>query len=315
MTYREANTADEHAIIDLLRLSLGEDSTEKSVSFWRWKHVDNPFGPSPVLVADDEGRIAGVRAFMRWEWATNGRVYRALRAVDTATHPDYRGRGVFKKLTLELIRRCKDEGDDFIFNTPNDQSRPGYLKMGWEELGKVPLRIAPIAPLRILRHLLAPGSGVSLPELDNSIGELPTTDMPDWVSDLGAAGRRWHTPLTAEFLRWRYTQCPVRKYATVFHPEEYFIVYYMRQQRVGPELRIVHQIVRPGSEGAAKAAIAGLARRLRPAVMTAAPTAGLPWTFLPPRALGLTLTFRALNFADAVPLDRWAYTLGDLELF
>lgn len=315
MIYREATPADENGIIELLRLSLGEESTEKSVAFWRWKHVDNPFGPSPVLLAVDGERIAGIRAFMRWEWATDLRTYRALRAVDTATHPDYRGQGIFKKLTLDLIERCKAAGDDFIFNTPNEQSRPGYLKMGWEDLGKVPLRIAPVGPLKILRHLIAPGPGESLPELDDSINRLPTPEMPEWVTATAATNTRWHTPQSADFLRWRYTDCPVRKYAMVAQPEEYFIIYYMRQQRVGPELRIVHQIVRPGSEGKAKAAVSGLARRLRPAVMTAAPTSGLPWTFLPPRALGLTLTFRALNFADVVPLDRWAYTLGDLELF
>ena len=30
-----------------------------------------------------------------------------------------------------------------MFNTPNDQSRPGYLKMGWQVVGRVPIGVRP----------------------------------------------------------------------------------------------------------------------------------------------------------------------------
>ncbi len=33
------------------------------------------------------------------------------------------------------------DGVDVVFNTPNDQSRPGYLKMGWSEVGRVPVAV------------------------------------------------------------------------------------------------------------------------------------------------------------------------------
>ena len=72
------------------------------------------------------------------------KVYRCLRAVDTATHPEHQGKGIFKKLTLQLIDEAAKQGYDFIFNTPNAQSTPGYLKMGWKRWGKVPLWIHPV---------------------------------------------------------------------------------------------------------------------------------------------------------------------------
>ena len=50
-----------------------------------------------LLVQEDNGRIVGVRAFMQWRWVQEGKVYKALRAVDTATHPDYQGKGIFKR--------------------------------------------------------------------------------------------------------------------------------------------------------------------------------------------------------------------------
>ena len=43
------------------------------------------------------------------------------------------------------------EGVDFVFNTPNDKSRPGYLKMGWEEVGRVPITVRPRSPMAAYR--------------------------------------------------------------------------------------------------------------------------------------------------------------------
>ena len=310
---RPATSADEAAIIELLRISLGEESTDKNEAFWRWKHVDNPFGASPVLIAEDAGRIAGVRAFMPWEWKSADRTYRALRAVDTATHPDYRGRGIFKMLTMELIERCREEGYDFIFNTPNEQSRPGYLKMGWQSLGKVPLQLAPVAPFELVKTLLvSPPPPLELPT--STFSSLADPNAFLWLKE-AYSDSGWTTPRSKEFLLWRYANCPARTYFLAADPDSYLIIYYARRQRVGNELRIVEYLVRPGREAAAKASLGNLRRQLRPTVMTAAPSSRLPFYFLPPRKLGLILTYRALNLGSPVALTDWHYSLGDLELF
>ena len=69
-----------------------------------------------------------------------GSTLHAVRAVDTATHPDHQGRGLFTALTMHALEACRAEGVAFVFNTPNAQSRPGYLKMGWREVGRPPGR-------------------------------------------------------------------------------------------------------------------------------------------------------------------------------
>ena len=45
--------------------------------------------------------------------------------------------GLFQNLSLRAADDVKSEGVDFVFNTPNDQSRPGYIKMGWQLVGLV----------------------------------------------------------------------------------------------------------------------------------------------------------------------------------
>src|SRR5690606_1498508 len=154
MDIRFAESADLDEIIDLLRVSLGESLLPKSVAYWRWKHIDNPFGPSPVLVATERGRIVGVRAFMQWRWRMGGQTLKAVRAVDTATHPDHQGKGIFRKLTLRMLDECRERGIGFVFNTPNKRSGPGYLKMGWSKAGRLPIHVAVRRPLSMLAHAL-----------------------------------------------------------------------------------------------------------------------------------------------------------------
>ena len=103
-------------------------------------------------------RIVGLRAFMRWEFVRGGEVLHAVRAVDTATHPDYQGKGLFTAMTMHGLDVISDDGIDFVFNTPNDKSRPGYLKMGWQEVGKLPVAIRVAGPggaMRMARSRVA----------------------------------------------------------------------------------------------------------------------------------------------------------------
>ena len=141
MKIRQATREDLPEIVSLLKRSLGESRIPKSEEAWNWKHVQNPFGESLVYLAFEGETLVGVRAFMQWRWHLADKEYRVLRAVDTATHPEFWGRGIFRKLTEGLIEKATDEGFDFIFNTPNEKSMPGYLKMGWKKLYKVPVRV------------------------------------------------------------------------------------------------------------------------------------------------------------------------------
>ncbi len=151
---RRAEPADRDAILALLATSLGREADPRYEQLFAWKHEENAFGPSPAWVATDGDRIAGFRVLMRWEFVDGGRTVRAVRAVDTATHPDYQGRGIFTKLTRHGIEELRDDVA-FVFNTPNDQSRPGYLKMGWEVVGKLPTAVLPTHLDRIPRILTA----------------------------------------------------------------------------------------------------------------------------------------------------------------
>ncbi|MGW4651675.1 GNAT family N-acetyltransferase, partial [Kitasatospora sp. NPDC004289] len=169
LSYRPLDGADTPAVLELLTASLaGGPTGTRSADFFAWKHHRNPFGASPGLVAvTPGGRIVGVRLFLRWEWRAVDRVVRAVRPVDTATHPDFQGRGIFRRLTTELLEQVSSEAE-LVFNTPNGNSLPGYLKMGWQDLGQVPvsLRIDTYGSIRIREDL-----GIHGPSRKNYYGE------------------------------------------------------------------------------------------------------------------------------------------------
>jgi GNAT superfamily N-acetyltransferase len=130
MEITQAQDSDINEIISLLKISLGEALMPKSEAYFIWKHFKNPFGKSLILLAKENGKIIGIRAFMLWSWINVETIVTSVRAVDTATHPDYQGKGVFKKLTLEAVKKSIDEKFSFVFNTPNPISMIGYLKIG-----------------------------------------------------------------------------------------------------------------------------------------------------------------------------------------
>jgi len=300
---RQATERDIPRIVELLRLSLGDAGTQKSESFWRWKHTDNPFGPSPVLLAEADGQLVGVRAFMRWNWIWHGREYQTYRPVDTATHPDFQRQGIFRKLTLDLVDQTRESGGHFLFNTPNDQSRPGYLKMGWQERGKLPLR-------------------VRAGKVRKAQKEIP----PDWAADFSAGeairrfrefppgDSRMHTPLSPEYLHWRYVQCPVRTYGAIAK-EDFLLLFTLRQSRPALELRILERF--GGSRWRTWRTLRQLIKTFRPFWLTAAPSAAPLPGFLPALRTGPHVTVRPLNLetADLPAFPDWHYSLGDMELF
>src|SRR4029453_2889830 len=147
---------DETGVLELLHEALGGGPAGmRPPEFFRWKHRSSPFGPSLLLVAEADGKLVGLRAFMRWRFVAGPAVLEAVRAVDTATHPDFQGMGIFSRLTRAALDDLEGTAD-LVFNTPNGKSGPGYLKMGWREVGKMPVPIPARHPLRVA-GTLGPG--------------------------------------------------------------------------------------------------------------------------------------------------------------
>lgn len=331
---RRAAPGDTGRILELVRASLGEGSVPRDARFWEWKHRANPFGESPVLLAEATGELVGLRAFLRWEWRLGGRTYRAVRAVDTATHPAWQGRGIFSRLTLRLVEELREEGVDFVFNTPNRKSGPGYLKMGWRALGRTNLWVRPLAVAKG-RRPPAPGDGDGDPAPPGhaAVDVLAGDGIGEWLATLPGDPRRFRTPRTLEYLRWRYAGVPGIRYGAAAGVREdggALVVYRVRARGPRRELRFCEVLVGggPGAGGAARRLVREACRASGADFATAMAAWGTPEArvllgcgFVPAPRIGPLLTVRPLALADAeLPVlcrrASWAgASIGDLELF
>lgn len=312
--YRAGKDEDVPQIVALLRASLGEELLPKSESFWNWKHVDNPFGKSPLSVAMHNDKVVGVRAFMQWRWEGGGKSFRALRAVDTAVHPDYQGFGIFTKLTLGLIDACRKEGFDLIFNTPNHKSRPGYLKMGWVAKGKLPIRIRFIAGTgeASVESLLMP--------VDLAIDRFFDGDFTLRTGDFLRA------PVSKRYLLWRYHQVPGQKYyGWTDKRTSLLVIVRVKKKKWANEVRIVAIIPRhDGNESRSLGEFTRLIRKGGLSYLSCTPhddkavNAALGRNlFLPALRIGPVVTIRKIQ--DTFDVDsfvaNWRPAMGDMELF
>ena len=312
---REATPHDRPAILELCRRTLGWGDDPRFEQLYAWKHDQNAFGPSPTWVATDGDRIVGLRAFMRWEFVRGRAVLRAVRAVDTATHPDYQGKGLFTALTLHGLDELQAEGVDFVFNTPNDKSRPGYLKMGWQVVGKLPTAVrfaGPTSAVRVVRSRVA-SDHWSLPlEIGEPVDEwMDRTAFEPVVAHHPAAVRDVVTNVSSEFLRWRYG-LPLLSYRAVPVGDGAVIV---RARRRGKAQELVMLGRLNVTERKADRAMAGVLQSTECDHCIRLGGADVRAGFMKLPGGGPVLTWRSLNQESMPPQANWRLGMGDVELF
>jgi GNAT superfamily N-acetyltransferase len=331
---RAYQPADEDRVLTLLVLSLGNGRAfARDSAFWQWKHFQNPFGASLLMLADG-AEVLGLRAFLRWRFQAEGRVLHAVRAVDTATHPAYRRFGVFTTLTRQTVEQARAEGVDLIFNTPNRYSLPGYLKLGWTYVGRPGVLVRILRPGRMLSTLRAPVAEADEWRLPEGAGR-PVGDLladPEAVRRLLAdddrlrAGRL-STTRSLEFLRWRYTAVPSLTYFAGWSPRRDAAIVFRPTLRRGlREVMLCEVLFGSGGGPALGGVVRGLAASCGADYLLAhAPWGTVHWWalvragFLPVPRVGPHFTVRPLSEAGAAVsparLPRWSLSLGDLEVF
>lgn len=291
------------AIVELGSRSLAWAGDERDRAFFRWKHLENPFGTSPAWGAWADERLVAFRTLLRWELALGERSLSLVRAVDTATDPDMQGKGLFRRLTTEAVESLTEAGIDAVFNTPNDQSRPGYLKMGWVQLGRPTLWVQPSSPVALARMVRARVAAEKWSE-PVTYGDA-AAEVVDVVRPVETAG--WSTRRTPEFLAWRYGFEPLH-YRAVEVKGGHAV---FRVRRRGPlrEVAIVDWL----SDEPDPVAV----RRLVRACGDYAVAIGLTprHGFVPMPRQGPIVTWRTLANPVVPAFGDVGFTLGDLELF
>jgi asparagine synthase (glutamine-hydrolysing) len=318
---RRATADDQAAVHLLLAAAMGFDPDDARFNWLlRWKHFENPFGESPAWVAVSNGEIVGYRAFLHWRFVGHDRSWRAVRAVDTATHPDHQGKGIFRSLSLHALEELRSQGVDFVFNTPNDQSRPGYFKMGWQPIG-------------VLMPWIRPGDVRSLPKIaqaraaagywgeNSTVGRSAAEAFADddAVASLLEASDirddRIRTDRSPEYLRWRYPMSNLGYRVITLGDDVAEGAACFRLRRRGASLEAtVGDVLVPGNDPSGRRALLGEIARRSGADYVLMLGASVRDRFVPLVGQGPTLVWRGLRHAEKPAGHEWALSMGDIEL-
>lgn len=96
----------------------------------RFKHwyVENPYGKAISFNAYDGEKMVAHYVCIPKKLSIEGRVVDGILSMATVTHPNYRGRGLFKTLAKMTYDHARDNGYEFVIGVANANSFHGFMK-------------------------------------------------------------------------------------------------------------------------------------------------------------------------------------------
>jgi GNAT superfamily N-acetyltransferase len=144
ISVREFEMEDEAGVLEVLRTAFSawprEIESVTPTEFFHWKHMASPFGQSLMRVAVADGTVVGFGAYMPWRLRAHGRALSALRGVDFAVHPLYRGRGASSRIRSTMNFPSEAA---LTWSNPDEDSRSSGLNNGWQLVRKLPRFVQP----------------------------------------------------------------------------------------------------------------------------------------------------------------------------
>jgi len=214
LTIRPYQPGDEEKILETFNLVFrevcGEDYVDRTLDFWRWEFLENPYGHRISLALAGDGTVAAQYAGVVYPMVTAFGDCTFVHIVDSMAHPDYRKGlkrpGLFVTTALPWFQMCFDAGDAVMY---------GYPVPIAERIGQ---RYLEYHRLRVVDFLCRPvGEGsVDLPE--GVVVEKVATlghDIDELFGRIASEKQCW-TRRDRQFLTWRWLQIPTRKDYEIF---------------------------------------------------------------------------------------------------
>lgn len=114
-------------IADLQNIVYEGSHTFDTECFRKW-YLQNPMGKVISFNAFYREELVAHYACIPYKMEIGGRVVTGLFDMATVTHPDHRGKGLFKKLAKITYDYAKEHGFEFVLGVANANSFPGYMK-------------------------------------------------------------------------------------------------------------------------------------------------------------------------------------------
>lgn len=144
MEYKEE---DKDACTDLLKTTFPGTSDEQTFK-WRF---ESPLTPKPLLIcAKQDNKLVSFNSWIPWKFSFNLNTYLGYQSGESATHKDYRRKGIFSKILKygNQIARMRNIG--FLFGFPGRAAANAFYKAGYYPVATFNFYLRIISPLRKL---------------------------------------------------------------------------------------------------------------------------------------------------------------------
>ena len=145
MDYIFANTiANKENLISYSKLlSTTFPDTEKySVEFLNWQYNQNPLGKVIGFDAFYNNELVAHYVAIPVLYTKNNQKFKGLLSLNTATHPNHTGKGLFINLASKTYQHAKELGYEFVIGVANQNSSHGFIKkLGFELISKLDVSI------------------------------------------------------------------------------------------------------------------------------------------------------------------------------
>ena len=208
------------------------------LSFLNWEYLHNPDGNALITSAianndtDESSREGSQKIVSQYivlprRYVVNGKLSLGSLSVNSLTHPDFRGVGLFEKLALMTFNRCRENNIRFTIGFPNPISSPIIeRKKLFSVMGSLPVLIKTLNPVRSLMGYVSSGKDKTGDEIDLHLQdenyrlkhEISIFDVEAdrdkyslLLNEFSGMPRNT-TYRSPEYLSWRYRQIPRRTY-------------------------------------------------------------------------------------------------------
>lgn len=274
--------ADEPIILDLWKRNLPSHTPREHEARFDWHHRRCPFGPGRVwlLRTVGAGSVVGTAGLgVRRVWV-GGDAIRAGIAVDFAVDREHRL--LLPALMLQrAVLRSLDEDLDLIYGLPNDAAIKVFERVGYQTLTTLSRYVkvlhvkrflaarggVPKVALPLIGAVADTGLRLRSPETRRRVRGRVLKELPAFdgrFDDLWERASAWAGAVgvrTSDFLRWRYTDCPLQTYVTLgsLSPGEDRLFGYLTFYCGADSQVRVADLLTDGSEGVVDDLLAGLA--------------------------------------------------------
>lgn len=220
-TVRLATSSDKDEILELL--NEGFKNQQKTASkgrdddFWNWKYLDSAFGEAVLHVIEQDNEILAFGTLWPFEFNYKGQLLRAFQPCDTIVSKKARGKGLFRKLNEARKQYAKNVNADFIFNFPNENSLPGYLKMGWSFVDKLTWQVKVLKPLQVLKNSKSNAQSVRIEVQEKYL--LDINQIQKALTNNVESKNLFELNTTCPYYEYRYKNHPSRDYGLIEYVE------------------------------------------------------------------------------------------------